>query len=89
MGHQELFQVEELLLAFAGFFPDFFPVPQVGCDFVAQREPQLMGEHADLPAMVGFVGEHVAEHFRACGPGGTQAVAAEIFDAAIGGEGFG
>ena len=42
-----------------------------------------MGDHADLAAMVGFVGQHVAEHFNADRPGRRQAVASKDFDAGL------
>ncbi len=41
-----------------------------------------MGDHADLSAMVGFVGEHVAKHFEAWGPGFAQGVSAELLEVA-------
>jgi hypothetical protein len=40
-----------------------------------------MREHAHLPAMVGFVRKHVAEHFQANRHRPMPAVAAKIFDA--------
>ena len=42
-----------------------------------------MGEQADLAAMVGFVSEHVAQHFRANGPGPGPAVSMKLLDAAL------
>ena len=48
-----------------------------------QPKSELVGEHADLAAMVGFVGEHVAEHLWANGPWGCPAVSAKVLDAAI------
>jgi hypothetical protein len=46
---------------------------------------ELVGEHRDLAAVVGFVGQHVAEHARgqlgACGPWFCPAVAHELGDA--------
>lgn len=49
-----------------------------------------MREHAHLPAMVGFVRKHVAEHFRANRPRPSPAVPAKLFDAAaIAAERFG
>ena len=45
-------------------------------------ESELVREHADLAAMVGFVGKHVAEHFNPNGPGGSEAVPGELFHAA-------
>ena len=41
-----------------------------------------MGEHADLAAVVGFVGQHVTKHFKANRPGGCPAISAEFLDAA-------
>ena len=44
-----------------------------------------MCEHADLAAMVGFVGKHIAEHFRAWRPGRPPAIPAKLLDATAGG----
>ena len=41
-----------------------------------------MREHAHLPAMVGFVREHVAQHFRANRPRLSPAVSEKLLDAA-------
>jgi hypothetical protein len=41
-----------------------------------------MREHADLPAMMGFVSEHVAQHLRARRPRLSPAVSEKLFDAA-------
>src|SRR5438034_11007545 len=41
-----------------------------------------MREHADLPAMVGFVRKHVAEHLHANRPRLSPAVSAKLLDAA-------
>ena len=41
-----------------------------------------MREHTHLPAMVGFVSKHVAEHFRANRPRPTPAVSEKLLDAA-------
>ena len=43
-----------------------------------------MGEHGDLAAVMGFVGEHVAEHGAAGGPDRRPGAAGEFFDAARG-----
>ena len=43
-----------------------------------------MCEHANLPAMVGFVRNHVAQHFDANRPGPGPAVSAKLLDAAPG-----
>jgi hypothetical protein len=72
------------------FFPELFPVPKVGGDLGWQRVAELVREHADLPAMVGFVGEHVAKHLRSGGPGFGPGVAEKLRDGArAGDEGFG
>jgi hypothetical protein len=42
-----------------------------------------MREHTHLPAMVGFVRKHVAEHFRANRPRLSPAVSAKLLDAAL------
>jgi hypothetical protein len=47
-----------------------------------QRKSELMREHAHLPAMVGFVSEHVAQHFRASRPRPGPAVSVKLLDAA-------
>ena len=41
-----------------------------------------MREHAHLPAMMGFVSEHVAQHLRASRPGLGPAVSEKLLDAA-------
>ena len=41
-----------------------------------------MREHAHLPAMVGFVSKHVAQHFHANRPRRSQGVSAKLLDAA-------
>ena len=41
-----------------------------------------MREHTHLPAMVGFVRKHVAQHFRANRPRPSPAVSAKLLDAA-------
>ena len=48
---------------------------------IGRRESELMREHAHLPAMVGFVRKHVAQHFRANRPGPCPAVSAKLLDA--------
>ena len=42
-----------------------------------------MGEHTHLPAMVRFVREHVAQHFRAHWPRPSPAVSVKLFDAPL------
>jgi hypothetical protein len=41
-----------------------------------------MGEHTHLPAMVGFVSKHVAQHFHANRPRPSPAVSVKLLDAA-------
>ena len=62
--------------------PQLFPIPHFGRHLVRQRKAKLMREHAHLPAMVGFVRNHVAQHFRANRPGPSPAVSQELLDAA-------
>jgi hypothetical protein len=47
-----------------------------------------MSEHAQLAAMVGFVGNHVAQHFRANRPGLGPAVSVKLLDVASTAERF-
>jgi hypothetical protein len=47
-----------------------------------------MGQHEHLPAMVGFVREHVAEHLRANWPRLSPAVSVKLLDAASSSERF-
>jgi hypothetical protein len=61
--------------------PQFFPIPYPGHHRIWQRESELMREHAYLPAMVGFMRNHVAEHFRANRPRLRPAVPAKLRDA--------
>src|SRR5438046_1320777 len=73
----------------AEIFPQLFPIPDAVGRLVAQWKSELMRQHADLAAMVSFVSEHVAEHFRADGPRLGPAVPVEFFDAAATAERFG
>src|SRR6266568_1447306 len=63
-------------------FPQLFPIPDPVRHLVRQRESELMREHTHLPAMVGFVRNHVAQHFQANRPRRSPAVAAKLLDAA-------
>src|SRR6266581_4722228 len=63
-------------------FPQLFPIPEPGRHLVRQRESELMREHTHLPAMVGFVRKHVAQHFQANRPRPSPAVSAKLLDAA-------
>ena len=63
-------------------FPELFPVPDPGHHLVRQPESELMREHTHLPAMVGFMRKHVAQHFRANRPRPGPAVSAKLLDAA-------
>src|SRR6266568_3090976 len=61
-------------------FPQLFPIPDRVR--VRQRESELMREHTHLPAMMGFVRKHVAQHFQANRPRPSPAVSAKLLDAA-------
>src|SRR5208337_4727231 len=63
-------------------FPQLFPIPDPARHLCRQRESELMREHTYLPAMVGFVREHVAQHFHANRPRLSPAVSAKLLDAA-------
>src|SRR5437870_986051 len=63
-------------------FPQLFPIPDPGRHLGRQRESELMREHTHLPAMVGFVRKHVAQHFQANRPRPSPAVSAKLLDAA-------
>jgi hypothetical protein len=72
----------------AAFFPELVPIPEAVHHFVRQRESELVREHEDLAAVVGFVGKHVAQHFRAGGPRLGPAVAEKFLDLALAAESF-
>jgi hypothetical protein len=59
-----------------------FPIPEPGRHLNRQRESELMREHTHLPAVVGFMRKHVAQHFRANRPRRSPAVSAKLLDAA-------
>src|SRR6266487_3049627 len=63
-------------------FPQLFPIPDPVRHLVRQRESELMREHTHLPAMMGFVRKHVAQHFQANRPRPSPAVSAKLLDAA-------
>src|SRR3989442_6181338 len=62
-------------------FPQLFPIPDPVRHLVRQRGSELMREHTHLPAMVGFVRKHVAQHFQANRPRRSPAVSAKLLDA--------
>src|SRR5712691_1019043 len=62
-------------------FPQLFPIPDPVR--VRQRESELMREHTHLPAMMGFVRKHVAQHFQANRPRPGPAVSQKLLDAAF------
>jgi hypothetical protein len=66
----------------ADLFPEFFPIPDAVGDGVGIGVSELMREHTHLAAVVGFVSEHVAEHFGADGPRRSPSVAVKFLDAA-------
>jgi hypothetical protein len=63
-------------------FPQLFPIPHSGRHPDRQWESELMREHTHLPAMVGLVSKHVAQHFQANRPGPSPAVSAKRLDPA-------
>src|SRR5258707_7257431 len=63
-------------------FPQLFPIPDPGRHGNRQRESELMREHTHLPAMVGFVRKHVAQHLQANRPRTTPPVSAKLLHAA-------
>src|SRR5258706_15273986 len=63
-------------------FPQLLPIPDPGRHLRRQRESELMREHTHLPAMVGFVRKHVAQHFHANRPRASPAVSQKLLDAA-------
>src|SRR6266436_892006 len=66
----------------AALFPQFFPIPDPVRHLIRQRESELMRQHTHLPAMVGFVRKHVAQHFQANRPRPSPAVSAKRLNAA-------
>src|SRR6202521_3121555 len=65
----------------SALFPQLFPIPEPGGHLDRQRESELMREHTDLPAMVGFVRKHVAQHFHTSRPRPSPAVSAKLLNA--------
>ena len=63
-------------------FPQLFPIPHSVRHLIRQRESELMRKQTHLPAMVGFVRKHVAQHFHANRPRPGPAVPVKILDAA-------
>src|SRR5579872_4266775 len=63
-------------------FPQLFPIPDPVRHLLRQWEPELMREHTHLPAMVGFVRKHIAQHFRANRPRGSPPVSSKRLHAA-------
>jgi len=63
-------------------FPEFFPVPDSIGYIVGEWKSNLVREHADLAAVVGFVGKYVAEHFHADRPRLSPAVSVKRLDTA-------
>jgi hypothetical protein len=62
--------------------PQLFPVPDPVRHRMRKRKAELMCEHTHLPAMVGFVSKHVAEHLQANRPGRSPSVSMKLLDAA-------
>src|SRR6266480_450384 len=66
----------------AALFPQLFRIPDPVRHLVWQRESELIGEHTHLPAMVGFVRKHVAQHFQANRPRPSPAISTKLLYAA-------
>ena len=64
-------------------FPQLLPIPDPRRHLVRQRDSELMRQHTHLPAVVGFVRKHVAQHFQANRPRPSPAVSAKLLDAAF------
>ena len=69
-------------------FPQLFPIPKPGHNVHPQREAELMRQHTNLPAVVGFMRNHVAQHFRANRPRLCPAVSVKLLDSSTTTEGF-
>jgi len=63
--------------------PELVPEPDAVGGVVGQPIAELVGEHDDLAAMMGFVREHVGKHGRTGGPGARPGAARELGDAAL------
>src|SRR5579859_8000642 len=63
--------------------PESFPGPDpTGC-LDGQRESELMGEHAHLPAMMCLVRDHVGNHGCTCGPRPRPTIPAKQCDVSL------
>src|SRR3979409_6371 len=69
-------------------FPQLFPIPDPVPHRVRQRESELMREHTHLPAMMGFVRKHIAQHFHADRHCWSPAVSAKLLNSATTAERF-
>src|SRR6266849_3646600 len=63
-------------------FPQLLPIPEPVHDLFRQRKSELMRQHQHLPAMVRFVRNHVAQHFRPNRPRPSPAVSDKLSSAA-------
>src|ERR1700722_1454505 len=80
-----LLRITRIAAGFArrsALFPQLFPILEPVCHLLRQGESELMCEHTHLPAMVGFVRKHVAQHFHPNRPRPSPAVSAKLLDAA-------
>ena len=68
----------------AAFFPELFPHPYLVARL--NRIAELVSKHADLPAMMHVVHDHVSEHRSATRPATRPAIAVEVRDATFAGE---
>ena len=65
----------------AALLPQLFPVPEAGGDTNWQPVAKLMRKHTHLAAMVSFMSEHVAQHFRADRPRFAPAISTKFLNA--------
>src|SRR5208283_42150 len=63
-------------------FPQLFPIPDPARHLIRQRKSELMREHTHLSAMMGFVRNHVAQHFHANRPRLSPTVSEKLPNAA-------
>src|SRR5438270_4471164 len=63
-------------------FPQLLPIPEPVRHLVRQWESELMRKHTHLPAMVGLMRKHVAQHFRANWPRPGPAISVKLLDPA-------
>ena len=68
--------------------PQLLPIPHPRGHLRRQPESQLMRQHANLPAMVRFVSQHVAQHLHPNRPGPRPPVSVKLLHAPLAAERF-